>query len=269
LPAVERHAPWLFRLSRRHVKRFYLARNVHAVRLSRGGRPAAVPDGPLIVVLNHPSWWDPLVGLALTELFPDRNHFAPMEGAALGRYRFFERLGMFGVESGTVRGARTFLRTGCAILARPGTVLWVTAQGRFADPRQRPPGVRPGVARLVRELGRSVVLPLALEYPFWDERYPEALARFSPALVAERGGDHTTEEWRARIEQALGDAQDSLAAEARRRDPTAFETLVGGKAGVGGVYGCWRWLRALARGERVQSEPAAPTGLPAPGGPSC
>ena len=50
------------------------------------------PDGPLIVVLNHPSWWDPLVGLVLTELFPDRAHYFPMDAHALQRYRIFQRL---------------------------------------------------------------------------------------------------------------------------------------------------------------------------------
>ena len=98
-----RRSPWLIRLFTRHVKRFYLARDFHAVRLSRSGRPGPVPDGPLIVVLNHPSWWDPLVALVLTELFPDRAHYAPMDADALRRYRIFERLGMFGIEPGTMR----------------------------------------------------------------------------------------------------------------------------------------------------------------------
>ncbi len=106
-----------------------------AVRLSVGGRPGPVPDGALIVVLNHPSWWDPLVALVLTELFPDRTHFAPMDADSLRRYQFFERLGMFGVELGTRRGQRDFLRISRFILARERTALWVTAQGRFADPR--------------------------------------------------------------------------------------------------------------------------------------
>ena len=78
-----RRSPRLVRFFTRHVKRFHLARNFHAVRLSRTGRPAPVPDGPLIVVLNHPSWWDPLVGLVLTELFPDRAHYFPMDAHAL------------------------------------------------------------------------------------------------------------------------------------------------------------------------------------------
>lgn len=266
--ATEMRSPLLTRAFTGYVKRCQLARHFHAVRLSKAGRPEPAADGPLIVVLNHPSWWDPLVGLALTELFPGRAHYAPMDAGALRRYRFFARLGMFGVEAGTPRGAREFLRTGRAILARPGNVLWVTAQGRFVDARTRPPAVQPGVAHLVRGLERATVLPLALEYPFWDERYPEALARFGPPLVVERGADRTVAQWRERLDGLLAETQDALAAEAARRDPAAFETLVGGRAGVGGVYDGWRRLRALLRGERFRPEHGAGPLLPLPGGPA-
>ena len=110
-----------------------------------------------------------------------------MDADALRRYRIFERLGVFGIEPGTMRGAREFLRTSRSILARPRTALWITPQGRFADARERPPGIQPGVAHLARRLEQAVILPLALEYPFWEERHPEALARFGPAIVVERG----------------------------------------------------------------------------------
>ncbi len=143
-----------------------------------------------------------------------------------------------------MRGAREFLRTSRSILARPRTALWITPQGRFADARERPPGVQPGVAHLAHRLKQAVILPLALEYPFWEERRPEALARFGQAIVVERGTDRTVEGWRTCIEAALTRTQDALDCEARYRDPAAFETLVGGKAGVGGVLDGARWLRA-------------------------
>jgi hypothetical protein len=47
-----------------------------------------------------------------------RAHYAPIEAAALARYRFFERLGFFGIELGTVRGGVVFMRTSLAILAK-------------------------------------------------------------------------------------------------------------------------------------------------------
>ena len=60
-------------------------------------------------------------------------------------------------------------------MSRPNAVLWVTAEGEFRDPRRRPLRLRSGVAHLLRRLGAGRVIPLAVEYPFWQERTPETL----------------------------------------------------------------------------------------------
>jgi 1-acyl-sn-glycerol-3-phosphate acyltransferase len=101
---------WLIRGFTRYVKKF-LRKNFHAVRLSRSG--AALPnDGlPVILVLNHPSWWDPMVGTALTELLPAFSHYVAMDAAMLKVYRVFTRLGFFGIDMNSLSGARTFLRS--------------------------------------------------------------------------------------------------------------------------------------------------------------
>jgi 1-acyl-sn-glycerol-3-phosphate acyltransferase len=244
------------RLFARYVRR-YLARNFHTVRLARAGRPFVPDGGPLVVVLNHPSWWDPLVGLVLADLFPRYQHYAPIDAAGLAKYRFLERLGLFGVEVGTSRGALAFLRTSLAALAQPRTALWVTAQGKFTDPRERPVRLREGVGHLVRRLEGATVLPLAIEYPFWQERFPEALAHFGEPIPIGHGRDRTVTEWMGRIESGLAAAQDELAAAAQKRDPEAFEVLIGGKTGVGGVYDLWRRARALLSGQRFESAHAA------------
>jgi 1-acyl-sn-glycerol-3-phosphate acyltransferase len=199
------------------------------------------------VVLNHPSWWDPLTCLALSELFVGRTHYVPIDAAALARYRFFAKLGFFGVEPGTVKGAAAFLRTGLAILARPRTMLWITGQGRFADPRERPVRLRPGIGHLARHLGRGTILPLALEYPFWDERLPEALAQFGKPIAIVPG--LSPAQYLSAVEVELQAAQDALASHARQRDPAAFETLLDGKVGIGGVYDWWRWFQCKITGK--------------------
>jgi 1-acyl-sn-glycerol-3-phosphate acyltransferase len=231
----------------------YLARGFHAVRLSRAERPdpEALRGRPVAVCLSHPSWWDPLVGLLLARrLFPQRRHYAPIEASALARYRFFGRLGFFGVEPGP-RGARRFLEVSRALLERPDTVLWVTAAGRFADPRERPVALRPGLGHALARNPGAAVLPLALEYPFWEERHPEALARFGGEV---RVDSPEPDAWTAALEAGLEAAQDGLAAEALARDPRRFETLLGGSAGVGGMYDLWRRLRSRLRGERFRPE---------------
>ena len=245
--------PCLFRLVRWYARR-YAAKHLHAVRVSKCGTLPRAFDGPLIVVLNHPSWWDPLLGFILSEFFSDRDHWAPIEAAALRRYRFLARAGLFGIEPGTTRGASQFLRMASAILAEPRATLWVTAQGRFADVRERPPRLRAGVGHLAQSLTAGVVLPLAIEMTFWNERTPEALARFGEPLDIAARREWTAEEWTAAIEAALERTQDALAAEAMRRDPDIFETIVRGRAGVGGIYDYWRRLRAWTRGEKFRAE---------------
>jgi 1-acyl-sn-glycerol-3-phosphate acyltransferase len=229
--------------------RGYLAKHFHAVRLACGTQLSVPADAPLVIVLNHPSWWDPLIGVVLAGLFPERTHYAPMDARMLNRYRLFKKLGFYGVEQGS-RGAAAFLRTSVAILSQPGATVWITAQGRFADPRVRPPGLRSGVGHLVQRLPHGFMVPLALEYPFWEERLPEALARFGFPVPVGAGVGLSASESVERIEVGLAATQDALTADALWRDPAAFITLLRGKVGIGGIYDRWRRFAARLRGER-------------------
>ena len=227
----------------------------HAVRLG-GPEPRDPPaDRPLVVYSNHPSWWDPAFAMVLVgRLFPGRTCFGPIEAAMLERYRFMRRIGLFGVDPGRRAGAAAFLRTSQAVLSEPSRMIWITAQGTFADPRARPLALRPGAARLMARIPDAIALPVALEYPYWNESRPEALARFGAPLE----GAGTAAEWEPRLEAALGDAMDALAADAIARDPAPFREVLTGAAGVGGVYDLWRRARAATRGERFRAEHDAP-----------
>ncbi len=245
--AIPQRNEWLIAWFRRYG-RWYVRRHFHGVRVSRRGRAPLVPTGPLIVVANHPSWWDPLVCMALTELFPHRVPYAPIDARALEQYRFFAKLGFFGVEPNSARGARTFLRVGADILGAPGTALWVTAQGRFTDARERPVRLMPGVERLAAQFGhgQGVIVPVAIEYVFWTENRPEALARFGePVPFGEPVGP------------ALERTQDALAEEAMSRDSSWFEDVWAGQVGMGGVYDLWRSARAWLRGKKFSAEHGA------------
>ena len=256
---IPRRSPRFFGLFRSYARR-YVARHFHAVRLSRAGPMPELSGGPVIVVLNHPSWWDPLIALILTGSMPaDRGHYAPIEAVGLAQYPFLSRLGFFGFESETVVGAARFLRTSLAILGRPESVLWITAQGAFVDPRDRPIRLRPGVGHLAQRLRGAKVVPMALEYPFWNDRCPEVLVRFGRPIAVEDGATRSPREWTCRIERSLEDELDALAEEAKSRDPDAFTTMIEGTAGVGGVYDTWRKLRAWLGWRRFRPEHATRT----------
>ncbi|HYF07498.1 MAG TPA: lysophospholipid acyltransferase family protein [Acetobacteraceae bacterium] len=241
--------------SERHLAFFeraftrFFRRHMRALRLPPWGLPALPAETPVVVFANHPSWWDGVAFMLLfRRLTPDRHLFMPMDADALGRYRFMRRLGVFGVEGGTARGAVAFLRTAEGVLADPRHVLCMNAPGRFCDVRERPVPIAPGLAHLAERAPGAVFVPLALEYPFWTERKPEMLAAFGPPIPAATLAPLDRETRAAALARALEETMDRLAQDAISRDPGRFETLVQGHEGMGGVYEGWRRLRAALSG---------------------
>ena len=227
----------------------FARRHMRAVRLARWGRPRDVPGAPLVVFANHPSWWDGMAVMLLwRRLLPGRELYVPMEAEALSRYGFMRRLGVFGIEPG-LRGAAGFLRVAGEVLAAPHRLLWINAPGRFADARERPVPIAPGMGRLPELAPDATFLPLALEYTFWNERAPEMLAAFGEpipaAVLLAEGRDARAE----RMAAALAATADRLAADSVARDPALFETLLDGQRGMGGAWQAWRRAGALLRGK--------------------
>jgi len=216
--------------------RGYFRRHFRAVSVQEAERLASV-SGPLIVYANHSSWWDPMVSILLAAvLLPGRKHYAPMDAEALKRYPILRKLGIFPVEMSSARGAAQFLRTSEAILAAGG-VLWITPQGRFADVREELV-FKPGLGALAARVPDVTLVPLAIEYVFWDERLPETLLRVGEPLRVAEGA--STEQ----LEAALAAVMAELKAAVLARDPRAFSSLLRGGRGTGGLYGLGRRLRA-------------------------
>lgn len=241
----------------------FCRRHMRALRLARWGMPPAPEGRPLVVFANHPGWWDGIAFMLLSQrLFPGRPVFIPMDAAALSRYAFMRRLGVFGVETGTARGAIHFLRVARQVLAAPDRMLWINAPGRFSDVRERPVPIAPGMARLPEIAPEAVFLPLALDYPFWTERRAEMLAAFGPPIEGSALAAMPREARAAALSSALAATMDRLAEDAIARDPARFVTLLRGQEGMGGVFQLWRRLGALLRGQRFdpRHDPRAEAG---------
>lgn len=199
---------------------------------------------------NHTSWWDPMLIVLLGNLLlPGRRHYAPIDARALAQYPILRKLGIFPVQMDSPRGAVQFLRTAEAIL-RGGGVLWLTPQGRFADPREHPLAFKPGLAALALRMPEVPLVPLAVEYTFWNERLPETLLHFAEPLHVTPNA--TTAQATSQLEDALSAAMLALRGAAIARDPSAFTTLFTGTRGTGGSYAMVRRLRAWLGGKRAQ-----------------
>jgi len=233
----------------------YFRRHMNALRLARWGEPdVPAGAGPLVVYVNHPSWWDAaVIVLASKALLPGHATYAPFDAAMLEKYPIFGRIGAFAVDLESRRGAAAFMAAGAEILSRPERALWITAQGRFSDVRERPLGLKPGLARLAEIAPQALFLPLAIEYAFWTERGAEAFLAFGPAHRCEDLLALDRQARLARLEDSLTATLDRLGADVISRDPARFRTVIEGRAGVGGVYEGWRRLTALLRGRRFEA----------------
>ncbi len=245
VPAISEYTLRFFR----HIVRRYFRRHFRAV-MAQGVETLQEHKGPLIVFGNHSSWWDPMLIVLLGDLLlPHRKHYAPIDARALERYPILRKLGIFPVEMASPRGAAQFLRTATAIL-RDGGVLWLTPQGRFADPREFPLAFKPGLAALAQRMPEVPLLPLAVEYTFWDERLPETLLHFGDKLHT--APDASLAETTQQLEAALASAMYSLQQAAITRDVRQFKTLFSGDRGTGGAYSLIRQVRARLEGRPVE-----------------
>jgi len=235
----------------------FLRRHFHTLRMARGGFPEEYPQFPLVIYLNHASWWDPLVCAFLKErFFSNRDAYAPIEAGMLARYRFFKRIGFFGVESEARRSAREFLETSSAILQSPRNVLFITPQSRFADVRERPLQFAAGLGHLAARVERVLFVPLAVEYSFWEERLPEILVRFGTAteIRPELNAAFNPRDWTRLFESKLAELQDRLATLSQFRDSSDFQILLRGGSGVSAIYDLWRSARARLSGGTFQKD---------------
>lgn len=224
--------------------RRYVRRHFHSVRLSKSGTPPADRARPLVIYLNHASWWDPLVCLLLAQrFFADRKSFAPIDDVMLQRYAFFKHLGFFGIDPAKARGGWHFIRTTRQILASSQNALWLTPQGRFMDVRTRPLRFQPGLGALAAREPEAAFIPLAIEIAFWTEPRPEILVSFGDAIVPSCSPARTVAEWTHFFSESLTTTQNALALSSGRRDGAEWISLDRGKSGVNSVYDAWRWLR--------------------------
>lgn len=230
-----------------------LRKSFASVRLEQGSRAqlAALDAHPggVMLLMNHPSWWDPLVlTFFRRRFFPTRPTMAPMDAHELRRFRIFMRVGVFGIDPQDPRSARLLISE-CARRwqLEPRSLLFITPQGRFTDPRE-PIELKPGAALVAAANPGVAIGTVAVEYPFWSGRKPEVLLRvrrlMTPPVPNARG-------WNECMREGMIENGRSLAEAAIARSERCFERLIDGER-ASGPYALW--LRAIGRGAEIDAE---------------
>lgn len=250
--------------------RRYLRKNFHTIAVrSEALTPCGIePGDTLVVYANHASWWDPLMAMYLADhFFPGFRMFAPIDAEAFEKYRMFGKMGFYPLKQDSLEGARSFLKVSRAILSDPGASIWITPEGRFADVRDKSAELMPGLSHLALSMlkrpsdavGRTWFIALAVEYAFWEERSPEALAWFAePILVEEqdarqRMGDQAFSKaaWHQRLTDSLRENQQRLAEVSIARDTKGFEVLASNAGGTFFLYDWGRKLKSKLTGKKL------------------
>jgi 1-acyl-sn-glycerol-3-phosphate acyltransferase len=218
------------------------------VQLAQPIEAMSPPEHSLVVFANHIGWWDPIVAMLLRKAyFPDRTFYAPIDAKALEAYGVFRKLGFYGLELETFQGAADFLRTSREILASPKASLWITPEGRFVDCRDHAQPLMPGLAHLAASTPSVPFVPLAIEYPFWEEAKPSILVRLGHPITFTAG--QSKSECGRILHASLRTAQEELARDVIARRSDAFRYLIAPRGMRNSWYDTARAWRAWFHGK--------------------
>jgi hypothetical protein len=172
---------WLFRMARSYV-RWRIRRGFDGLYLAGEDHARdALGAGPVVVAVNHVSWWDALVIIALDARIGGRGRCL-MDAQNLARMPFFGWLGAVPLDRSSPRASLRDLAASIGHLDGAGRSLWIFPQGELRPPRLRPFAIQGGVAWLVRRAGVPVV-PLTLDYFYREAPSPTIAACYGAPIA--------------------------------------------------------------------------------------
>jgi len=234
----------------------YLQRSFHTIHLLGSLPQLSVSDDiPLLVCLNHASWWDVMLGFHLQHTLFGWDWYGVMDARQLQRYSILRHVGMIGVDRTSLAGAKEFLEHATTLLRGKRRSLWLTPQGEMLSPRARPICFQSGLGHLAAALGDFQIVRIALHYEHWNERAPEAFVHISPTEI--HSDSHDAFDRKAFLchqERRMEREVDALLLAAEQRDPTLFTPLLHGSSGISPTYDLIRLAAAKIRGKAYTQE---------------
>jgi len=232
-----------------YVKRL-LRKKFFALRLTDGSQKLLQEvrntEQPLLVLFTHSSWWDPLIGFFLGHKYmPERSAIAPMDAQQLQKFSFFRKVGIFGIDPENPASLVTMKQYVAQHFAsNPRPSLFLTPQGRFADPRADLT-IRPGAAAVAASHKGCIALAVCMEYAFWIDQNPEV---FIHIRRINADGD-STPSWQRAIVRDMGEARGELASLVIARNPEMFDVIHGGPPSTNPLYDLY--LRMRGRSNQI------------------
>ena len=163
-------------------------------------------QGPMLMVVNHSSYWDALMIVWLSERVLRVPGYAWMHRHNLARLPFFRLLGAFGVDNQSPSDIKAGLAYAQRLLQGGPCALWIFPQGDEKPAARRQLGFAGGSDRIARRSPRAQAVQVALHYGFGSAEKPEVRVCFGAPL---RGAKPTP----ARHESAVTALLDACASD--------------------------------------------------------
>ncbi len=224
-------------------------------------------EGPVIVYMNHPGWWDGYMAFLLDKIVLNERFqsYIMMEEKQLRIYRFFTWCGAFSVDRRRPGEAeRSIAYISRLLRERRDRMLWILPQGRIVPNDRRPLKVYPGIARIAKQAGDVLFWPVALRYEFRGEQRPEAFIRVGPPHTSDLTAPE--EAIVADVQARLTAAVDALRDEVNEERLEAYRVLLRGKRDISrlwaDVVAVWRQSMQRLPGRSRRPDPPADSRAP-------
>ena len=167
---------YVMRLMKHHFHAFHLFEDL----------PQPDPDLPLLLIPNHSTWWDGFFVYLLNEEIFKRELYLMMLDRQLAKYKFFARIGAFGISPGDKENVRESLSYAAELLHKQNVMITIFPQGVLLPWGKRPMNFKKGIETIVQLYRKPInILPLAIRIEYGSEQRAEVFFQFRESLIVD------------------------------------------------------------------------------------
>ncbi|WP_197057410.1 lysophospholipid acyltransferase family protein [Pontibacillus halophilus] len=201
---------------------FFLKRHFQHIYVT--GEPPLSRARSLFLV-NHSTWWDPLVIFLLNRTCIRSDAYAMMSEEGVQSFPFFRRLGAFSVNQASRRDILASLHYAEERLQHEQAV-WMFPQGEEQALEIRPLRFQNGASYVMDKVSNGTVVPIALYYTFQGTRKPNVYISIGTGIPFSNFVHMSRRERTTKLEDIHTSVLDDLKQQVVNGDTQHFQQLL-------------------------------------------
>ena len=182
------------------------------------------PNKKTLFLINHSTWWDPLLIFYLNNQVIQSDGYAMMHEDGLHRHPFFKTIGGYSINSSDRRHLMESLHYSVELLNQDKTV-WIFPQGEEQHLEKRPLQFFSGPAFIADRCSDVQIVPISLYYSLEHTKKPNAYIRIGPVIDRDSYKFMNRKEKMKHFEEVATLQLDELRASIVEEDSNAFISI--------------------------------------------